>query len=281
MTASSPESPRLAGGSGITHFAPRGGHRLTYETHGDPGAAVLGLHDLLADRGQLRSLLAGSVTPELRLLLPDARGHGASPAISGRTYAQTELIADALAVLDAEATDTADIVAIGWGVAVALGLALAAPHRVSSLVLVEPYLPSLLTDHSDSEVRAAALEHTQAMQSAANAGEKGQIDRALDLVLGVRVGPDWRERMPKARQGAARRSAGNLAALLTGFLADPMTPEKVRGIPMPVIVLLEPDSMPVVRGTGESLAAGMPQARIERDGFTVDHLLAVLSKTSG
>jgi 3-oxoadipate enol-lactonase len=182
---------------------------LSYESSGATGGIpVLGLHDLLADRGQLRPL--GDALPQdrFRLTLPDARGHGASPMISGRAYPMHELAADTLAVLDAEGLTKVHIAAVGWGAATALGLALDAPDRVASLVLAQPYLPAL-TGQPDS---------LETLRQAADAAEKGQIDRALDLYLGMRLGGDWRDRLPKARQGAMRRAAGSLAPSLAGLI---------------------------------------------------------------
>ena len=125
------------GGPGITRFATRGDHRLSYESHGDgAGIPVLALHDLLVDRGQLRSLAERPHDARFRLTLPDARGHGASPMLSGRAYPSRALAADALAVLDAEGLQRAHVVAIGWAAETALALAASAPQRVVSLVLV-------------------------------------------------------------------------------------------------------------------------------------------------
>ena len=114
---------------------------------------VLALHDLLADRGQLRPLAEPPHDALFRLTLPDARGHGASPMLSGRAYPPSELAADALAVLDAEGLQSAHLVAIGWGAATALVLAATAPQRVASLVLAAPYLPALAAQHPDAAAR--------------------------------------------------------------------------------------------------------------------------------
>src|SRR4051812_3963003 len=206
-----PFTPQPTGGPGITRFATRGEHRLSYESHGDDAAIpVLALHDLLADRGQLRSLAEPPREALYRLTLPDARGHGASPMLSGRAYSASELAADALAVLDAEGLQRAHLVTIGWAAATALVLAASVPPRVTSLVLVAPYLPGLLAKSSDAAARQTGAAHLEMMQEAADLAAKGQMDRALDLFLGARIGTDWRDRFSKPRLGAIRRSAGNL-----------------------------------------------------------------------
>jgi pimeloyl-ACP methyl ester carboxylesterase len=132
-------TPHPTGGPGLTRFATRGDHRLSYESRGDgAGMPVLALHDLLADRGQLRPLAEPPRAALFRLTVPDARGHGASPMLSGRAYPPSELAADALAVLDAEGVPSAQLVAVGWAAATALVFAASVPLRVASLVLAAP-----------------------------------------------------------------------------------------------------------------------------------------------
>ena len=109
-----------------------------------------------------------------RLTLPDARGHGASPMLSGRAYPPSELAADALAVLDAEGLQSAHLVAIGWAAATALALAATAPQRVTSLVLAAPYLPALVADSAEVAARQTGSAHLEMMQEVTVLAEKGQ-----------------------------------------------------------------------------------------------------------
>ena len=224
-----PATPRPTGGPGVTRFATRGGHRLSYESSGAAdGIPILGLHDLLADRGQLRPLTDALPPDRYRLTLPDARGHGASPMISGRAHFTHELVADALAVLDAEGLAHVHIAAIGWGAGAALGLALLAPERVASLVLAEPFLPALSGDD----------EMLETLRHAADAAEKGQTDRALDLYLGMRLHLGWRDELPKARLGAMRRAAGSLAPLLAGTINASVDRTAIVRLGTPVTLLV-------------------------------------------
>jgi pimeloyl-ACP methyl ester carboxylesterase len=257
-----PFTPQPTGGSGITRFATRGNHRLSYESVGDAAATpVLALHDLLADRGQVRSLAEPPRDALFRLTLPDARGHGASPMLSGRTYPPSELAADALAVLDAEGSEHTHLVAIGWGAATALALAATAPKRVVSLVLAAPYLPALVAGSPDTAARQTGSAHLEMMQEAADLAEKGQMDRALDLFLGARIGADWRDRFSKPRLGAIRRSAGNLAPLLVGTIS-PISPNALDSLDMPVVLLVRDDAEVLERVTVETLASLLPRTRV-------------------
>ena len=261
-------TPRPTGGPAVTRFATRRDQRLSYESSGPhDGLAVLALHDLLADRRQFGLLGEQPTGTAIRLTLPDARGHGASPMISGRAYPAAELVADALAVLDAEGVAQTHVVALGWGALTALGMAAQAPGRVASLVLAAPYAPGLLAAAEETEPRAERARHRDTLQEAATASEKGQTDRALDLVLGVRLGENWREALPKPRLASIRRAASNLAPLLTGMSAEPFPRDALAAFAAPVTILLGEDAPDYERGTAERLASLLPQASIELTRF--------------
>jgi esterase len=224
---------------------------------------VLALHDLLADRGQLRPLAEPPHDALFRLTLPDARGHGASPMLSGRVYHSSALAADALAVLDAEEVQSAHVVSIGWAAETALTLAAMAPRRVNSLVLAAPYLPGVVAENAEVAARQIGAAHLEMMREASVLAEKGQTDRALDLFLGARIGADWRDRFSKPRLGVVRRSSGNLAPLLAGTASAPITPDALTSLDMPVWLLATDDAEILDRATVEILASLLPRARIE------------------
>jgi pimeloyl-ACP methyl ester carboxylesterase len=261
--------PRPAGGLGITRFAHRGEQRLSYESVGAAdGAVVLALHDLLADRGQVRPLAEALSPAMFRLTLPDARGHGASPLISGLAYPTSEFAADALAVLDAEAPGAAPVhvIAVGWAAATALRLAIDAPSRIASLTLVEPYLPSLLAHHPDPEAREIGARYLEVIAQAADAAAKGRTDRALELFMGLRLGDAWREGLPKARLGAMRRAVASLAPLLNGMASDRIDPDAARRFPSSMSVL-RPENDDLGRWTAEALTRMLPQSVVHHETY--------------
>jgi pimeloyl-ACP methyl ester carboxylesterase len=182
--------------------------------------------------------------------------------LSGRAYPPAELAADALAVLDAEGLQSAHLVAIGWAAATAMLFAASAPPRVTSLVLAAPYLPALAAYSPDPAARQTGSAHLEMMQEAADLAEKGQMDRALDLFLGARIGTDWRDRFSKPRLGAIRRSAGNLAPLLAGTVGAPIDPDALKRLDMPVFLLVNENALVLERVVVETLASLVPRARI-------------------
>jgi pimeloyl-ACP methyl ester carboxylesterase len=249
---------------GITRFATRGDHRLSYETSGEAaGMPLLALHDLLVDRGQLRPLAAALGGSGFRMVLPDARGHGASPMIAGQRYPATELAADMFAVIDAEGLPRVQILAVGWGAATALTMAFLAPNRVRSLALISPHMPALIADHPVDEAKkdGAALEDV--ILEAADAANKGQTDRALDLYLEARWGSGWRERISKPRLGAIRRAAANLGPLLAGMASEQVDRDALRTIAKPVTFLLRQDAPIFERWNAEALAMLIPGSSVQ------------------
>ena len=80
-----------------------------------------------------------------RTLAPDQRGYSPGARPRGvRLYALAELVADALAVLDAATGDRAHLVAHDWGAGVAWALAARHPDRVASLTSLSSPPPQAL-----------------------------------------------------------------------------------------------------------------------------------------
>ena len=116
----------------------RGPVTLAGEASGS-GSVVLLLHGLTATR---RYVVHGSRAVERaghRVIAYDARGHGlSSPAGGPGDYTYDELVADALAVLDAAGADRVALVGQSMGSATAVALALRHPERVAALAVVTP-----------------------------------------------------------------------------------------------------------------------------------------------
>lgn len=109
---------------------------ISYSVTG-AGVPVLLIMGLAADSAmwvmQLPALQA-----HYRVITFDNRGVGASSAPPG-AYSMEEMAADALAVMDAAGAERAHVVGISMGGAIAQHVALKAPERVRSLVLVSTW----------------------------------------------------------------------------------------------------------------------------------------------
>jgi 3-oxoadipate enol-lactonase len=71
-----------------------------------------------------------------RVLRYDTRGHGGSATVTG-PFTIADLVADAVAVMDAHGVDQADFVGLSMGGMTGLGLALLHPHRLRRLVCAD------------------------------------------------------------------------------------------------------------------------------------------------
>jgi len=114
---------------------------LHYESAG-AGEAVLLIHGLgsgAADWGAQIDALAS----HYRVIAPDLRGHGRSPRAAG-PYAMHDFADDLLRLLDRLQVKTAHVVGISLGGGIAFQLAVQAPQRLRSLVIVNSG-PELIT----------------------------------------------------------------------------------------------------------------------------------------
>jgi pimeloyl-ACP methyl ester carboxylesterase len=117
------------------HTVTRAGTELVYWTWPGVGPPTLLLHGI-GNYGRYWDQFADAVAGRLRLVAPDARGHGES----GRPtdgYAPADFTADALAVLDAARIERAVVVGHSMGGLHSINLAARHPDRVSALVIVD------------------------------------------------------------------------------------------------------------------------------------------------
>jgi len=99
------------------------------------GPALILLHGLGADR-LLWNAVATLLATKFRVIVPDLRGHGSTPAPSGSQLTLPELGADVLRLLDQKQITSAHIVGHSSGGFLAIRIALDHPERVRSLIVV-------------------------------------------------------------------------------------------------------------------------------------------------
>lgn len=251
---------------GITRFAQNDLARISYEADGpDTANVVVMLHATLADRGSfgpLRDALADS----MRVILPDARGHGASAALQGRAYDVSDMANDLYAVLEAEGLihkpdGQIHIIGHGQGAIAALELTRRRPELVSSLTLIEPDAVSLIDGEDDVEAVIAREEARNANRAAAEAAYKGLGDRALALYLDARWGEGWAERLTRPRAAAVRRNVLALSASLDALDRYRILPEEISQIVVPARVVAAATSPTTVRQIAQRLGTWLPRGR--------------------
>ena len=110
------------------------GAMISYEVHGAVDAPAVLFINSIGTRRELWDRQRLALETTYRVILYDARGHGASSVPVG-DYSIAQLAHDALAILDAERVAAAHVCGISLGGLTALWLGVHAPDRVRSLVL--------------------------------------------------------------------------------------------------------------------------------------------------
>ena len=130
----------------------RVGPFTVWDWPGRPPDTLL-LHGI-GNYGRYWDLFSESIAGRLRLLAPDARGHGDSdkPATG---YAPADFVADAISVIDALTSDRPLVVGHSMGGFHATALTLARPDRVRALVLVD--VGPRIEEAGDSRARRLSL----------------------------------------------------------------------------------------------------------------------------
>ncbi len=253
-------------------FATHGHHRLSYEriaadiadsdsADDHPTETVVLLHALLAGRGEfatLRTLL----TNRFNLLLPDARGHGASAAIPDQRYTILTAASELDAILDAAGESRVHLLGHGLGGAVAIAYSSVRAQRVLTLTLIDPAVPNLLAGDPDSAVAAAYDDARRADDLAADTAYKGVPERAVDQYLAPRSGPDWRATASRPMVGAIRRHASALAGSLVALSTFTPDAQKLGALTLPTTIFTTATARPVTRFANQRLAGLMPESRL-------------------
>lgn len=146
-------------------YAPSGDALIAYESGGE-GSAVIFIHAGIADRRMWRHQLS-EIPPGFRFVSLDLRGHGSTELTDAR-FSNHE---DVLAVMDHFDIDEAVVVGCSMGGGTAFDVALAAPDRVSGLVVIGAGAPGFDVDDYQPPQWLEVLK----------AYEAGQMDRVAEL----------------------------------------------------------------------------------------------------
>ncbi len=117
------------------------GHSVHYQQIGD-GADVVLIHGLLCNIAFWWFTVAPRLAESRRVTALDLRGHGFS-AMSESGYRVVDLADDVAQLMGVLGIERAHLVGHSFGGAVALGVALRHPERVTRLTLADAWVPSL------------------------------------------------------------------------------------------------------------------------------------------
>jgi pimeloyl-ACP methyl ester carboxylesterase len=235
----------------------------------EDGTPVLFWHALgPVTTGEYSAVLAPSLAG-VRLLAPDAPGHGESPALPRECYAVGRTVELAVSLLDALGIGRVAFVGHSWGAMIGAHLAAAAPERLSALVLLDagygdpaelPGVPAITYEERLAQARAAQEQwrwpNWEAFDADADGlatvGRAGVREENGEIV--ARVAPEARAAIQDALYASSISS----------------TWPALRALPVLLLVATEPAELePYRREAVARFSAAVPDAdvhRIERAG---------------
>lgn len=228
------------------------GAPLPYEVIG-AGEPVVFLHGGFAGRDTFarQRPLAG----HFRLLLRDLRGHNGAAAQLPPDYSfETTEIGDLLRLLDGEQIERAHLAGHSSGGAIAFAFARRHPERVGRLVLLEPTLFSLLPPGLLVQERAF-------YEGLIAQAVRGEAIAATHAVVAHIAGEGWEARARPEAIVQVEAAAPMLAAHLRALLDLQVTPDDVRSLAAPALVVHGRRSLPFYAAIYERLRELRPDWR--------------------
>ncbi len=215
------------------------------------GPAIVLLHGLGADH-TVWNAVAPRLAEQFRVIVPDLRGHGASPAPAEARYTFDDLAGDVWDLLDRKQLPTAHLVGLSAGALLALRMGLESPRRVLSVVLIGGAV------YTDNHTRSVAERWAQTYS------KEGADALALRLLKDLYY-PDWIE----AHMDVADRLREALpqhdyrAATLWGTEAAQFDERgRVATLQPPALIVQAMDDQVVDASHGRILRQSIPGSRI-------------------
>ena len=232
------------------------GTLAVWEWPGD-GPATLLLHGI-GNYGRYWDAFADAIGGRLRLIAPDARGHGDS-AKPEDAYAPSAFVGDALAVLDAFGVDRAVVVGHSMGGFHATVLAASHPKRVSRLVIVDAG-PETLPEGA-ARARRLSLERPDRFERRADAEAylRQTSPGYDDSVYENRLRWLFREDSGRLHWRSSREA---LAAIFAGSSERGASWQLASSLRMPVLLIRGRWSPVLSADVAKRLVARIPDARL-------------------
>jgi pimeloyl-ACP methyl ester carboxylesterase len=231
---------------------------LDYEVAG-AGSGVALLHSTVCDSRMWDAEFAALAT-RYRVLRFDLRGYGRSELPPG----PFSFVDDLRSMLDRAGMETAALVGVSAGAALALDFALAEPERVRGLVLAGPAVSGL---EWSEDVRRFSEREDELLDA-------GDLEGAVELNLrmwvdGPRRGPDAVDPAVRAKVGEMQRRAFEVQ--LAAFAQDeqpgphrrldPPAVGRLGEVHAPALVIVGDADMPDILEAADLLARGIRGAR--------------------
>jgi len=227
------------------------GIRIHYEVRGQGVPLVLG-HSFLCS-GAMWEPVLGTLAERARAINVDLRGHGRSGPVA-EPFELEDVVGDQLAVLDALGIEKAVWAGLSVGGMVALRAALAAPDRVSGLILLDT--------HAGAERPLKRLQYGFMGRVARVAGMTPVMSFVLKKMFAattLRENPalvaEWRQRFAGVDRPSIVR---NLQALSRRRSVE----ERLGEIEVPALVIVGEEDASLPPRLSQRIAEGLPDAAL-------------------
>lgn len=228
--------------------------RLSYADEG-PGPAVVLLHGFPLSRMMWQEQLAG-IGSTYRIIAPDLRGHGESPAPEG-VYTMDEMADDVIELLGTlHITEPIVLGGLSMGGYVALSLVVRYPRRVRALMLMDT--------RAGADTPEAAQGREATAQAVLDANKASVVvDAMLPKLFSKRTLDERPERVEPLRTVMEQTTPRGIAGALRGMAKRPDRRPDLAGISVPTLVLVGEEDVITPPAEARALAEAIPNARLE------------------
>jgi pimeloyl-ACP methyl ester carboxylesterase len=228
--------------------------RLAFLDEG-PGPAVVLLHGFPLSSAMWKEQLTG-VGSMYRVIAPDLRGHGNSPAPEG-VYTIDEMADDVIELLDRLSLDVPVVIGgLSMGGYVALSLVARYPARVRGLMLMDTRAGADTPDVAEKREETA-----QAVIATGNV--TAVVDSMIPRLFAKKTIEDRAERVAFLRETMEQNTPRGIAGALRGMAIRPDRRDDLARIKVPTIVLVGEEDAITPPTEALSLADAIQGARLE------------------
>jgi len=220
-----------------------------------PGPAVVLLHGFPLSKAMWQEQLSG-IGSTYRVIAPDLRGHGESPAPEG-VYTMDEMADDVIELLETlHITEPIVLGGLSMGGYVALSLVARHPRRVRALMLMDT--------RAGADTPDAAQGREATARAVLEADKATPVVNAMLPKLFSKLTLEKRpERVEPMRTVMEQTTPRGIAGALRGMAKRPDRRADLAGISVPTLVLVGEEDVITPPAEAKALADAIPNARLE------------------